>query len=263
MKIKTPSLYLLYEEAVQTPDVHAETFSLMYTELNGKKAHILREDFCGTFLISCEWVKLNPNNKALSLDIDSKPLNYGKTHHLKNLKQDEQKRIKILQKNVISITKPLSDIVCACNFSFNVFKERKTLVRYFQCVFKSLKKNGIFILELAGGPGMIEKTIDKKTINSKKAGKFIYYWDQKDFNPITHDALYAIHFKLNNGKMIKNAFTYDWRLWTIPELREALTDAGFKKTYTYWDVKDNDEYVRTEKGDNAYSWGAFVVGHKI
>lgn len=254
--------YAHYEESVQTPDAHAETFSLMHAEIRGKPARILREDFCGTFQICCSWVKLNPKNQAIGLDLDPEPIEYGFKNHFSKLKAEEKKRIEILQKNVVSTTLPKADVVAACNFSFNIFKERKTLIRYFKSVLKSLSKSGVFVLELAGGPGMIEKSRERKTYNTKRTGKFTYFWDQQKFDPITHDAYYAIHFKTSNGKMIKDAFVYDWRLWTIPELREALAEAGFRRSHVYWDVEGKDEYIRAEHGDNAYSWGAFVVGEK-
>ena len=34
------------------------------------------------------------------------------------------------------------------------------------------------------------------------------------------------------------AFTYDWRLWSLPETRDVLADAGFRKTIVYWEGED-------------------------
>ena len=77
--------YALYEAAVQTPEQHSEMFALIHADITGRRAHILREDFCGTFMICCEWVKRNPKNQAIGIDLDSVPLDYGRTHHLKRL----------------------------------------------------------------------------------------------------------------------------------------------------------------------------------
>ncbi|MCW5769959.1 MAG: hypothetical protein KIT19_14885, partial [Phycisphaeraceae bacterium] len=37
-----------------------------------------------------------------------------------------------------------------------------------------------------------------------------------------------IHFAFKDGTRMNEAFTYSWRLWTLPELRELLAEAGFQ-----------------------------------
>ena len=63
---------------------------------------------------------------------------------------------------------------------------------------------------------------------------------------------------------MKNAFVYDWRLWSIPETRDAMKEAGFSDTAVYWETEHKGvatgEYVQMEKGDNSYSWIAYIVG---
>ncbi len=78
--------YALYERAVQSPEVHVQWFEDFYTKLNkGKSPVSLREDFSGTFLISCEWIQQNETNTALAVDLDPEPLNYGNKNHRPNL----------------------------------------------------------------------------------------------------------------------------------------------------------------------------------
>lgn len=264
MKSKKSHKYSLYEEAVQTPEQHCAMFALMYADLRGRSARVLREDFCGTFMISCEWVTQDSKNRALCLDIDREPLEYGRKHHLAKLSGEQKRRLQILKRNVVSITSPKADLIVVCNFSFWILKKRAALLEYFKKVRRSLAPRGLFILELAGGPGMIEKTVEQKTINEEAMGKFTYVWDQKSFNPITREGRYAIHFKFPDGTSMKNAFEYDWRVWTIPEVRDALTEAGFRQTHVYWEDSRKGvmpgEYARTEKASNDYSWIAYVVG---
>ena len=261
-----PNKYELYELSVQSPEIHAEWFGDLYHEVTKKRAYSLREDFCGTFHTSCEWVKRNPKNSAICLDLDPIPLAYGKKKHLAGLSPEQRSRVKVLNKNVLIPTRPGSDLIIACNFSFFIFKQRELLLNYFKNSWKSLNKNGMVILELAGGPGMITPLQEKKEVRLSKTEKFTYIWDQQTFDPITRDAYYAIHFKLSNGKELKNQFTYDWRLWTIPEVREVLADAGFRKTVVYWETehkgKGTGEYIRMDKGDNSYAWVAYVMGVK-
>ena len=63
---------------------------------------------------------------------------------------------------------------------------------------------------------------------------------------------------------MKDAFVYDWRLYSIPEVRDALLEAGFSDVSVFWESshmgKGTGEYVQSSKGDNDYSWTAYVVG---
>jgi SAM-dependent methyltransferase len=265
-KKKHPPKYALYERSVQSPDYHAEWFVGIYKDLRGRYPQHMREDFCGTFALSCEWVKRNRRNTALGVDLDPEPLQYGKRAHLSKLTAAQRKRLKIVNGNVLSITAPKVDVVLACNFSYCVFKERETLIRYLRGCLRSLNKDGVAILDLAGGPGMIAPMRERKTVKAPETGKFVYTWHQKSFDPITHDAKYAIHFKLPDGTRINDAFTYDWRLWTIPEVREAMAEAGFSKVEVFWETEHRGEgtgeYARTTQGDNAYAWVAYIAGLK-
>ena len=256
--------YSLYEQSTQSPSVHIPFFSTLYEQIQGKPAYHLREDFCGTFLLCCEWVKENPQNTAVGLDLDPEPLRYGKKNHFARLNPSQKKRVTVLQKDVLIPTSPLIDLVIACNFSFYIFKTRELLSRYFQSVRRSLNSKGIVVLEMAGGPGMTKTFKERKTVKGKQ--KFVYTWDQKSFDPISHDARYAIHFKLPSGQVIKNAFEYDWRLWTIPEVRELLAEAGFSKSLVFWEAshkgEGTGEYVPVDVADNDYAWIAYVVGVK-
>jgi hypothetical protein len=259
-----PNKYTLYQVAVQDPKSDAELYSTMYSDLHGKEPLVLREDFCAGFAFSCAWVQRSPKHRALCLDLDSVPLQYGKENNLSKLTPDQQKRVHVLKKNVMTVTRPQADLIVAGNFSFFFLKRRQDVLRYFESARRSLKKGGLLFLELAGGPEFLEKGSESRTVRSPKTGKFIYTWEQKSFDPITRDAHYAIHFKFPDGSMKKDAFTYDWRLWTVPEVREAMSDAGFRKTHVYWEKikrgKETGFYERAEHSDNRVFWLGYVVG---
>jgi hypothetical protein len=114
---------------------------------------------------------------------------------------------------------------------------------------------------------MIEPVKESKRFSRGGKHWFTYTWEQRSFDPISHDAHYAIHFKLANGRRIQNAFEYDWRLWTIPEVRRALQEAGFPESRVFWEEADedgygSDVYSEVKKGDNAHSWISYVVGRR-
>jgi len=253
--------YTYYERAVQSPATHVLWFVGVFREIFGRYPISLREDFCGTFRLCCEWVKRSRHNSALGLDLDAEPIRYGQKTHRTQLTAGQKKRLTILQQDVLKPSVSKSDLIVACNFSFYIFKQRALLLKYFRSCRRSLRPSGMLLLEMAGGPSMITSVRETKRLKD-----FTYVWDQQSFNPITHDAKYAIHFKLKNGAAIRDAFTYDWRLWTIPEVRDALLEAGFDEALVYWETEHQGqgtgEYLQTLEGDNAYSWIAYVVGVK-
>ncbi len=259
--------YPYYENSVQTPEDHVTIFDRVFREIRGRDAISLKEDFCGTFLISCEWVKSDPKRVSYGIDLDPEPLAYGRAHAYKRLKASEKKRVKIFKQNVNTPLQKKVDVIGAGNFSFFIFKEREALLQYFKAALKSMNREGVLVLEMAGGPGFIQPGREQRTYTLKGFGKYTYYWDQKSFDPITHYGTYAIHFRDPRGKFHKDVFTYDWRVWSLPELKQMMLDAGFKDTAVYWEGTGKDgegtgEYLKTESGDNSFSWIAFMVGIK-
>src|SRR5687767_5912351 len=102
--------YAYYEASVMDAVEFARLASMFYVDLRGKKPLHMREDFCGTFLNAVEWVKQSAKHTAIALDLDEKPLRYGRKHHLTRLKPGDRKRVKVLKQNVMSVTKPPADV---------------------------------------------------------------------------------------------------------------------------------------------------------
>jgi len=254
--------YSLYEASVQFPKEDACAYRDYFKLATGRRAFSLREDFCGTFAFSVEWVKLSPKNTAIALDIDKKPLGYGFQNHYPKLNEGQKKRLLVLEKNVISKTSPPVDLTVANNFSFYIFHQEETLLKYFQAVYKSIKKGGAFIIEMVGGPNFIESGTETRKVR-KKGLHFTYYWEQQNFNPITSCGRWAIHFKEKNRRKMSDAFIYDWRLWSIAEVRYFLKKAGFSDSIVLWESKSsNNDYKKTNYGENFECWISYIAGVK-
>ncbi len=260
--------FSLYEASVQEPEVHLQYFYQFFKDIRGPKAvpTVLREDFCSTYWIAAMWVTSNPKNEAIGVDLDPVPLRWAQINRYRKLKPEVRKRLHILQQDVRTVTSPKADIIAACNFSFNIFHERKDMRTYFEFARKSLKDDrGLLVLEVAGGPGMIKEMRESRAVRLNKQ-KIRYTWHQKSYDPIHTRGLYAIHFRLPDGKVFEDAFVYDWRMWSIPELREIMIEAGFSKVVVYWEQshkgEGTGEYLPAEIGDNDYSWITYVVGVK-
>ena len=253
--------YDLYEQSVQSPKSDIELYVETYKELKNKKPKFFREDFCGTFSLAAEWVKLNSKHIAYGLDIDPEPMEYGRNYFDSKLSADQKKRLHIIEKNVLEPGLSPVDISVAMNFSYFCFKTRPLLKQYFKNVYNSLRKDGLFIVDIFGGSQCYDAIED---VHKKK--KFTYYWDQVSFDPISNHALFYIHFRVK-GKKVTKVFKYDWRMWSIPEVRELMEEVGFKKTHVYWEGttrkgEGDGKFKRTEKGESCLSWIAYIAAEK-
>ncbi len=254
-------IHQLYEAAVQCVEAEIDFVDQTYKKLRGGPARTLREDFCGTLNTSCEWVRRRKSNLAYSVDLDRKVLAWGKANKLAKLDRQQQDRITIFRSDVRTVKTPPADIVLAMNFSYWIFKSRKAMIAYFRHIHASLEKNGILFLDSFGGHEAY-----KEMLETTRNKGFTYVWDQHKYNPITNDGLFHIHFRFKDGSAIEKAFSYDWRIWSLPETTEMLTEAGFRPA-VYWegtgkDGQGNGVFTRTTKGEADASWIAYIVAEK-
>lgn len=256
--------YEYYKKSVQSPDEDVLFLERVYQELNQSKPVLLREDFCGTFAICCEWVRLNEAYKATGIDIDQEPLEYGKKNYFSELNAGQQDRILLKEQSVLDSDLPAADIACALNFSYFCFKDRATLKKYFQSVYNSLNENGLLFLDCFGGGKCSEANEEETEYEDEK---FSYFWDQDSFDPVSNFAQFYIHFKRYGEKKRGKVFSYDWRMWSIPELRDLLKEAGFSETHVYWEGTDEDGdgdgvFSRVQTGEECEAWVAYVIAKK-
>ena len=256
--------YHLYQESVQAADSEVAFFDRVYRKAYGRRPMVLREDFCGTFLIACEWIRSRREREARGIDLDSEPLEWGRANNLIMLSPDQQNRLTLIQGDVRDIHKCKADVVAATNFSYFIFRERNELRHYFECARKNLKNEGVLVLDLMGGPQCHEEEYFER----RRQDGFTYVWNHDTFNPINHHTTCRIHFSFPDGSEMKNAFVYEWRLWTIPELSELLLEAGFTSADAYWECTEkatgegNGIFTRRERAPSEASWVAYVVGVK-
>ncbi len=260
----TADKYLCYQESVQSPEHEVEFFDQAFKEEFGRKPKTLREDFCGTYSICCEWVKLGRSRTAIGVDLDPAPLEWGTANNFSKLNKQQQERITILEQDVRKRNRPRVDVLAAQNFSFWIFKTREEVIEYFCTARANMAEQSVLVMDMMGGGACYEEgKVDKRRIKKGKNG-FRYFWEQESFNPVTSDCCFNISFKFNDGSKLKNAFTYRWRFWTIPEVREMLQEAGFSDSHVYFDKEDDDgedtgEWVRMEEYPSHSSWIAYVV----
>lgn len=255
-------IHELYEESVQDVEYETEFLQTTFKELRGRTAYLLREDFCGTASASCQWVRQGDEYQAIGVDIDGSVLEWGRKNRLGALPVADRARVSLIESDVLTVETPPADVLVAFNFSYFIFDTREKLRSYFERAYQGLKDDGVFFVDLFGGPEAQEEMREK----TKHKG-FTYIWHQASFNPITNFIRCHIHFKFRDGSKIKKAFTYEWRLWSAPEIRELLLEAGFRKATVYWEGEDEDgegngEFTPEETGEADLAWIAFIVAEK-
>jgi hypothetical protein len=254
----------LYECAVQSPEAEVDFVDRTFRLLRGRSARWLREDFCGTAAICCAWVRRRKRNVALGVDLDPEVLDWARGHNLTALSDGQRKRVQLLQQDVREAgTRPL-DLVLAMNFSYWLLSGRAALKRYFEGVRASLAADGVFFLDAYGGYDSYRIITEERTIDDPELGRFTYLWEQASYDPISGRLVCHIHFAFEDGSRLDRAFSYDWRLWSLPEIRELLTEAGFSRIMVYWQGWDehghpDGRFVPVESGEADAGWIAYLT----
>lgn len=255
--------YRLYEASVQCPESDIAFLDQEYQRHYGRPPQSLREDFGGTGKLACLWAQHRPGNTAVAVDLDPAPMAYGMEHHFSQLTSEQKSRVRYVQGDVLNAHGENFDLIVAFNFSYFIFKQRRQLLAYFTQVRRNLADQGAFFLDIFGGIDAHAPSIEET-----EHEEHTYYWDCDKFNPITHECLYYIHFKKHQeNRKYDQVFTYDWRFWTIPEIRDLLEEAGFSHVATYWEGTDEDgegdgNFYLSDHEENCESWVTYLVAYK-
>ncbi|KAL8496377.1 hypothetical protein ACS0TY_020188 [Phlomoides rotata] len=318
-----PSKFSLYQQSVQSPkgDIsYLQKFFLMY--VGGKAPLHLQEDFCGTALLSVEWLHGDARRTAVGLDLEVEALNWCLENNVNRIGADVCSRVSLFHGNVLQplesklvnsnpdeiiqkmtledndvdsvadtmysteqgkakaihntkslkdIQLPARDIVCAFNYSCCCLHSRKELIIYFKHALSALsKKGGIFAMDLYGG------TSSEGVLRlQRRFPNFTYVWEQAEFDIIQRKTRISLHYNLHKQKRkIRNAFSYSWRLWSLPEVKDCLEEAGFRSVHFWIRSMPDSEQIRRTDGFSAGrdvkyeeatsfqqqdSWNAYVV----
>jgi len=255
--------HLLYQHSVQEVEAEIDFVCATWETLRNRSAVLLREDFCGTAATSCEWIRRDLQHAAMGVDLDTGVLDWGRANNLASLEPDQQERIHLLQENVLDTRPEAADIILAMNFSYYLFLTRTELREYFRNAKAGLTDDGIFFLDAYGG-----YEAPMEIIEPRECEGFTYIWEQATFNPIDSLMDCLIHFEFPDNSRIDSAFSYHWRLWTLPEIKEVLEEAGFDKVDIYWEGTDEENnegngiYEPAVRGDADPGWVCYIVAQK-
>lgn len=261
----TADRHLLYQYSVQDVEAEIDFVEQTWSELRNRPAVYLREDFCGTANTACEWILRDNSHYAVGIDLDVDVLEWGSLNNLEALSDAQIERIELLHGDVLHTRPGLADIILAMNFSYYLFLERDDLRGYFESVLEGLADDGMLFLDAYGGYEAPMVLTEPRECEDGDGNKFTYIWDQASFNPIDSCMDCNIHFEFPDKSRIDRAFSYHWRLWTLPEIREILYEAGFGQVDVYWEGTDekknegNGIYTPSETGDADPGWVCYIV----
>jgi SAM-dependent methyltransferase len=252
----------LYERSVQDPENDVATMARLFKRYRGRDPLSMREDFCGTATLSVQWATSREGRWAVGVDLDVPTLAWGLSHRIEPAPPDVRERVQLIEANVLDGAGPATDIGCALNFSYSVFKTRAEMRRYFAKAREKLTEDGLFILDAWGGWESLKPDHDKRKLDG-----FVYEWEVERFDPLNNDVVCHIHFSFADGSRIDRAFTYRWRYWSVMELRELLAEAGFSRVHALWERTDEDgegtgAWFEPRHVDDQELWWTYLVAER-
>lgn len=261
---RTSDAHHLYELSVQDPEADIHQIDRWFRRIRGRRPLALREDFCGTAWLCAEWIKSDPARHAIGVDLDARTMAWGRRRHFRpgDPGGAPLERMRFLRADVRRARTAPADVLCAFNFSWCVFLDRPTLLGYFRAAHRALARDGLFALDIHGG-----HEVDAACRDERRMGGFTYVWEQGPLDPITHRSIRRIHFEFPDGSALRDVYRYDWRVWALPETREALLEAGFRRIDVLWELYDREGggsgiFRRVERARNEDSWVAYLLAWK-
>jgi hypothetical protein len=196
----------------------------------------LREDFSGSAALARAWAASHPSRRAIAVDLDPAPLQRANARRVRTIEAD------------CETCTAKADIIAATNFPIGYHHTRRDLLRYLKAARASLNRRGIFVFDLYGGrdaftPGKIIQLLRAPKQRPWSGQLIEYTFEQRTADARTGRVTDALHFKAWPARTktpanprakqpapaidLSDAFIYDWRLWSLPEIDDALHDAGF------------------------------------
>jgi hypothetical protein len=232
-----------YELCVQSPR-HVVS---MLRAIHANEPLILREDFCGSAAVARRWCEEGSSGgaRAIGIDLDQESLNRAARLAAQG---GCAPRLSLIHVDAIHTPAKddAADVVFVGNFSIGYIHHRTDLLTYLHHSRQRLLRGhagfggGVFICDLYGGSRQFQLGSLDRTHMSRGPEVIKYHWEHEQADPLTGMVTNSISFKvILDGELqqdLPRAFVYRWRLWSIPELTDALLEAGFTSTAVYKDL---------------------------
>jgi len=224
--------------------------------VHGRSPRVLREDFAGSASLARQWSSSVKGGRAIAVDRDAEPL------------ERAQATVQCVVSDVIKC-RERADVVAWTNFCVGELHTRQELLKHLRHARRCLLPGGALVMDIYGGSHAMERGLHLRELRGP-SGEFITYtFEQRHTNAFTGRVVNALHFKVQpkgspRAKHFRDAFVYDWRLWSIPELADAVLEAGFPSS----EVHDRAGVAMDHRGKirktaapapDSDDWVAFVV----
>jgi len=232
-----------YELCVQSP----RHVVALLRGVHGGEPISLREDFCGTATVSVRWLaeakSRGEDARAIGVDLDSEALERARSVAA----SEGVKGLELLCGDCVGDASPAavvgSDVIFVGNFSIGYIYQREMLVAYLRACKRRLDAGnagfggGIFACDIYGGANAYKLGAMERRHPSRGREMIHYVWRHEAADPRTAMVRNSISFRvLVDGDVVAEmprAFVYEWRLWSLPELADAMREAGFESVEVY------------------------------
>jgi len=143
-----------------------------------------------------------------------------------------------------------------------------------------LHRPGALVMDLFGGAGGRRANVQRVRVDrghvdrseSQGIPPFTYVWEQSGVDPLTSRMTCRIHFEMDDGTVMSDAFVYDWRMWEVADVVAQMKEAGFGNVVVWCDGYDEargtsdgsyrpvDAGVAAGRLGNREDFVAYVVG---
>ncbi len=211
----------LYERTVQDP----ARMAALLRAVHGAGPRVLGEDFAGSAAIARAWAGSAPDARAIAVDHDPEALARARGEriaaHALDVRSPELEEL------------GPCDVVFAGNFSVGELPTRADLVGWMRRSRARLAPGGLLALDTYGGAAAWEVGARERRRVLPGGDEVRWLWQQREADPVSARVVNALSFRvLRDGDVVLDlpeAFVYRWRLWSAPEIEDALREAGFAR----------------------------------
>lgn len=245
----------VYEAAVQDADAVVRDLGELAARF-GVPGRCLGEDFAGTAQVAARWCERARRHSAVATELDAALEAHAWRHERLRyrvgdaVRQDES-----------------CDLIHVGNFSIGYLHGRNELLAYLRGARSRLPAGGFVALEIYGGASAWRSGRSVRSLGHG-GGRIDYQWEQRHCDPLTGMVTDVLHFEVERAdgtrRSLPESFTYRLRLWSPPELAEALREAGFRGV-RFFDRRPPVEGVRElvcgeDLGEGFVLWVVGLVG---
>lgn len=206
-----------YERSVQSA---TDSLALLLHE-HGGDPRTLAEDFAGSAALARAWAASAATRTALAIDLDAQALAHAAG----------VERVQGLVADVRAVRHEPVDAIHAGNFSLGYLHTRAELLAYLRRVAARLRPDGLFACDTYGGASAFELGVSARVTYLADGRKLTTLWERRAADARTARVENVLGFRVElEGDVVAllpEAFVYRWRLWSIPELADALEECGF------------------------------------